>query len=244
MRLRFVGCLVVLSLIVPVPQRAQQTVATSPVAVVRDAQAVALLQNSLTAMGTTLPTDSTANGSVTVVAGSLTSHGTVQILTRGTNQTSIQFQTDSSNWSVIYSKGDANRVDSSGTKYLHLSSPPQTNVFISPCPIYRDCSEILISQSSMSARKQSALLKRITFAFEIPSTRQSKIIDEYDNGAAVGSATREYYYSGSTLVAKLESGLGNYYQHDHLSNRLVTDNSGTVVEQCGRWRLRRMRTNG
>src|SRR5882762_3743253 len=71
-------------------------------------------------MGGTVPSDSAASGNVVIVAGSLTSSGTAHILTRGTNQTSIQFQTTNVNWSLIYSNGEANRVDATGTKVLPL----------------------------------------------------------------------------------------------------------------------------
>jgi hypothetical protein len=58
----------------------------------------------------------------------------------------------------------------------------------------------------------------------------AKVIAEYDNGAAVGSPSREYIYSGGALVAKIEGSTANYFHQDHPSNRLVTDSTGTVVE--------------
>ena len=61
----------------------------------------------------------------------------------------------------------------------------------------------------------------------------SKVIAEYDNGAAVGSPTREYIYSGGALLAKVDSSGTKYYQQDHLSNRLVTDSSGNTFAQLG-----------
>jgi RHS repeat-associated protein len=61
----------------------------------------------------------------------------------------------------------------------------------------------------------------------------SKVIAEYDNGAAVGSPSREYVYSGARLLAKLDSTGTKYYHQDHLSNRLVTDSSGNTTEQTG-----------
>jgi hypothetical protein len=142
MRLTSAVCLIALTLVVPVSPHAQQAqqpqpqqpATSTPVPVVRDAQAVTLLQNSLVAMGTTLPVDSTATGSVTLVQGSLTSSGTVQVLTRGTNQTSIQFQTDSANWSVIYSNGEASRMDASGTRYLPLEYAASSQCLYFPMP--------------------------------------------------------------------------------------------------------------
>jgi RHS repeat-associated protein len=61
----------------------------------------------------------------------------------------------------------------------------------------------------------------------------SKVIAEYDNGAAVGSPSREYIYSGGALIAKIDSAGTKYYHKDHLSNRLVTDSSGNTVAQMG-----------
>src|SRR5437762_7073504 len=61
----------------------------------------------------------------------------------------------------------------------------------------------------------------------------SKVIAEYDNGAAAGSPSREYIYSGGALLAKIDSSGTKYYHQDHLSNRLVTDSSGNTVAQMG-----------
>ena len=61
----------------------------------------------------------------------------------------------------------------------------------------------------------------------------SKVIAEYDNGAVVGSPSREYIYSGAVLLAKIDSSGTKYYHQDHLSNRLVTDSSGNTFAQLG-----------
>jgi RHS repeat-associated protein len=61
----------------------------------------------------------------------------------------------------------------------------------------------------------------------------SKVIAEYDNGAAVGSPTREYLYAGGSLLARIDGSTTKYYHRDHLSNRLTTDSSGTALEQKG-----------
>ncbi len=61
------------------------------------------------------------------------------------------------------------------------------------------------------------------------------MIAEYVNGAAPGSPTREYIYSGSRLLAKIEGGVTNYYQADHLSNRVTTDTNGNIVGQQGHY---------
>jgi len=61
----------------------------------------------------------------------------------------------------------------------------------------------------------------------------SKVIAEYDNGALVGSPSREYIYAGAALLAKIDSSGTKYYHQDHLSNRLVTDTSGNTFAQLG-----------
>jgi|HubBroStandDraft_6_1064221.scaffolds.fasta_scaffold05637_1 RHS repeat-associated protein len=61
----------------------------------------------------------------------------------------------------------------------------------------------------------------------------SKVIAEYDNGAAVTSPSREYIYASGALITKIDSSGTKYYHHDHLSNRLVTDSSGNTLEQMG-----------
>lgn len=113
---------------------AQQSISTGTSTVARDAQAVILIQNSITAMGTTPPTDSTANGTVNIVAGSLKSTGTVQLLTRGTTQTNISFQTNDSSWSFIYSNGQANRIDATGTTNLSMERSASTQSLYFPLP--------------------------------------------------------------------------------------------------------------
>src|SRR5713101_6880172 len=43
----------------------------------------------------------------------------------------------------------------------------------------------------------------------------SKVIAEYASGAALSSPTREYIYSGSALLAKIEGSTTRYYHPDH-----------------------------
>jgi hypothetical protein len=83
-----------------------QTATTTPT---QDPQAIAVLQQSVVAMGTTAPSDSTATGAITTVAGSLTENGTITILTLGTNQTSEQIQTPHGS-RIVYSQGQASQV--------------------------------------------------------------------------------------------------------------------------------------
>jgi RHS repeat-associated protein len=63
----------------------------------------------------------------------------------------------------------------------------------------------------------------------------SKVIAEYDNGAAPTAPSREYVYGGGTLLAKIDSSGTKYYHQDLLSNRLVTSSSGAVLEQMGHY---------
>lgn len=63
----------------------------------------------------------------------------------------------------------------------------------------------------------------------------SKVIAEYDNGAAPASPSREYIYAGGKLVSKITSSATSYYHQDHLSNRLVTDTNGNTLEQLGHY---------
>ncbi len=63
----------------------------------------------------------------------------------------------------------------------------------------------------------------------------TKVIAEYDNGAAPGSPSREYIYSGLRLAATID-GSGTKYNHiDHLSARVTTDANGNVLAQQGHY---------
>jgi len=61
----------------------------------------------------------------------------------------------------------------------------------------------------------------------------SKVLAEYDNGAAVASPSREYIYAGAQLVATISGASTTYHHPDHLSTRVSTDSSGTVVRTFG-----------
>jgi hypothetical protein len=92
---------------IPAFAAAQQPPTSTPQ---RDAQAVAVLSQSISIMGRVPPTDSVATGTVTIVAGSSTNTGTVRILTRGTDQTSEEIQTSQPLKKVVYSRGMASEV--------------------------------------------------------------------------------------------------------------------------------------
>src|SRR5260370_37413169 len=78
----------------------------SATVVLRDPQTLAVLQSSIASMGA-LPRDSTASGTVTIVEGSSTSSGTMQIQTRGLDQSSEQFRLPGTIRLLVYSKGEA-----------------------------------------------------------------------------------------------------------------------------------------
>ena len=66
----------------------------------------------------------------------------------------------------------------------------------------------------------------------------SQIIAEYDNGAAPSAPSREYIYNPAGgaktgLLAMISGGATTYYHQDHLSVRLTTNGSGSVVTQEG-----------
>jgi len=99
---------VFLSFAVPISVHAQQTTTTttqpSPQ---RDPQAVAIVQQSVEAVASTAPSDSSATGTVAIVEGSTTVSGTIQILTLGIAQTSETLTLPSGQRVVVYSNGDA-----------------------------------------------------------------------------------------------------------------------------------------
>ena len=61
----------------------------------------------------------------------------------------------------------------------------------------------------------------------------SKVIAEYQNGAAPTAPTREYVYGGGALLANITSGVVGYFHADNLSERIFTDSSGNVIGQRG-----------
>jgi hypothetical protein len=88
---------------------AQITIAPPP-SVFRDAQAVAIVQQSIAIMANNIPSDSSASGSVAIVEGSAPQSGTIQILTRGTAQTAEAITLPTTQRAVIYSNGNALEV--------------------------------------------------------------------------------------------------------------------------------------
>ncbi len=61
----------------------------------------------------------------------------------------------------------------------------------------------------------------------------TKVIAEYSGTSAPYPRAREYIYSGSQLLATIESGATKYHHTDHLSVRLTTDATGTKIGDQG-----------
>jgi hypothetical protein len=109
------------------PSQAQQS-ATVAQTTQRDAQALVLIQKSVTAFGTSVPLDSTATGTVTVVEGSTTQTGTIQILTRGTAQTVETIILPDGQRSIVYFNGNAKEVNVKGA-----TNPPLELILTDQC---------------------------------------------------------------------------------------------------------------
>jgi hypothetical protein len=97
-------------------------------AVQRDAQALAIVQQSVRAMASSAPADSSATGSVTIVEGSTTQSGTIQILTLGASQTSEILILPDGTRTVVYSNGLAKETN--GTQ---AAAPPLETVVTDQC---------------------------------------------------------------------------------------------------------------
>jgi hypothetical protein len=119
-----VASLVVCALLFLQPQSPQPA---APIQV--DPQAVAIVRQAITALAKTPPTDSTASGIVTVVEGSTTQSGTIQILTRGAAQTSETITLPDGQRSVVYSNGNAKEVSANGA-----TAPPLERILTDQSP--------------------------------------------------------------------------------------------------------------
>jgi len=100
----------------------------------RDPQALTILQRAVAAMGGSVPSDSTANGTVTTTAGSLTENGNIVILTRGMDQTSEQIQTPHGS-TVVYSSIQASQTIDSVLTPLSLELACSSRSLAFPLPM-------------------------------------------------------------------------------------------------------------
>jgi hypothetical protein len=145
-----------------------QTPTSSTSAPVRDPQGVTLLQKSVSVMGVP-PADSTATGNVITVEGSSTQQGTVTILTKGSTQTSIQFQGLNDPWTVIFANGEANRVESSQTTVYPLELAASSQCLYFPLPyLYSilsnpDYSVQYVGQETLESSSANHIIVQNTF---------------------------------------------------------------------------------
>jgi hypothetical protein len=91
-------------------QQAQSTLPAANSSPVRDPQAIVALQQSIVAMGANVPADSTAAGTVTIVAGGAADEGTIRIRTRGTGQTLEELQTPVGTRTNVFSNDEASET--------------------------------------------------------------------------------------------------------------------------------------
>jgi hypothetical protein len=107
---------------------------TSPPPAQRDPQAVAVLQQSIVAMGSQVPSDSVATGSIVTLAGPTTEHGTILVQTRGLDQTAEQVTTPTRNIRLVYSRGVAAEFQGSTRRKLSLERAVTAQSSIFPLP--------------------------------------------------------------------------------------------------------------
>jgi hypothetical protein len=135
----------------------------------RDVQAVTLLQQSIAAFGSVQPSDSTATGSVIVTAGSSTTQGAVTILTKGSAETSIQFQMPNDPWTVIFANGQANKVASTQTTAYPLELAASSQCLYFPLPYLlgvlnsSDYSMVYIGQEAVGSSTANHIVVQNTF---------------------------------------------------------------------------------
>ena len=147
-------------------QQPSSTTATTPQ---RDAQAVGLLQRSVTAFGSVPLADSTATGSVTITEGSSTTQGTIKIKTKGSVETSIQFQMPNDPWTVVFANGQANKIESSGTTAYPLELAATSQCLYFPLPYLSgilnnpDYSVQYIGQETVGSSTASHIVVQNTF---------------------------------------------------------------------------------
>jgi hypothetical protein len=118
-----------LTFLLPAFLTAQQSPSPTARAVQRDPQAIAILQKAVATMASNAPADSSATGTVTIVEGSTTQSGSIQILTRGKGQTSETITLPDTQRAVVYSNGDS--IEITGAK---PTKPPLELIVTDQCP--------------------------------------------------------------------------------------------------------------
>ena len=102
---------------------------------VRDPQAITVLTQAIAAMGGSVPSDSTATGTVTLVAGSTTETGTARILTRGSNQTLEEISTSQQTRELVHSRGMASELQGAALTKLNMQQTGSSQCPDFPLPL-------------------------------------------------------------------------------------------------------------
>jgi hypothetical protein len=101
-------------------QAALQAQQPAPSPPTRDAQAMSIVNKAISALAQTLPSDTSATGAVTIVAGSKTEQGTIKVLTRSFDQTSEEVDTPDGTQIVIFSQVLASKSDGTTVQPLNM----------------------------------------------------------------------------------------------------------------------------
>ncbi|MGB8786038.1 MAG: hypothetical protein WA755_16710 [Candidatus Acidiferrales bacterium] len=102
----------------------------------QSASAVALLKKSATSMARSAPNDSSATGTINIVAGSTSDNGSIQIQTLGSDATSEQVTGSSLRLTTIYSAGQANEIiGSEPPKVLYMEGAASRQSVVFPLPL-------------------------------------------------------------------------------------------------------------
>jgi hypothetical protein len=101
----------------------------------RDGHAITLATQAYHALGGTLPTDTKIRGTYSRVIGSTQDSGTIEVLTRGLNQTSTKITNSEGTAEIIYSRGYAVQKDQNGIEQFTLEKSLGSISSISPLVI-------------------------------------------------------------------------------------------------------------
>lgn len=114
-----------------IAQQSAQT-ATAPT---RDPQAIGVLRQALAAMGGSLPADSVATGTVTIIEGSRTEEGTIRVATRGPDQSVEDITTPGDRRVLVYSRLSGAQTSAGATRLLSFEAAATSHSSDSPLPL-------------------------------------------------------------------------------------------------------------
>jgi hypothetical protein len=86
-------------------------------------------------MAQTVPLDSIASGDIQIVAGSQTSQGTIRILTKGEDESFVEYTTNIETRALIYSSGQANELLAGKNKILPMELVVTSQAAEFPIPL-------------------------------------------------------------------------------------------------------------